>query len=152
MADLLRTVKSEIATLSADFDEAIADINTQLTGLFAKDFLQSMPSNWRQHIGRFLKGISKRIDRMQGQLPRDLEMVTEITDIQNRYWQLLQEIPLHRRGESSELIELRWLLEEYRISLFSQPIKTSRPVSRKRLENHLEKTLKSTATLREHKK
>jgi len=45
---------------------------------------------------------------------------------------------------------LRWLLEEYRISLFSQPIKTSRPVSRKRLENHFEMTLKATATLREH--
>jgi ATP-dependent helicase HrpA len=149
-ADQLRIVKSEMAALSADFDEAIADINTQLTDLFAKHFLQYMPSEWQQHVGRYLKGISKRIDRMQGQLPRDLEMVAEITDMQNRYRQLVNEIPIHRRGESSELIDLRWLLEEYRISLFSQPIKTSRPVSRKRLENHFEMTLKATATLREH--
>ena len=149
-ADQLRDVKSEISALSADFDEAVADINTQLADLFAKHFLQSMPTEWRQHVGRYLKGISKRIDRMQGQLPRDLEMVTEITEMQNRYRQLVKEISIHRRGESSELIDLRWLLEEYRISLFSQPIKTSRPVSRKRLENHFEMTLKATATLREH--
>jgi ATP-dependent helicase HrpA len=86
---------------------------------------------------------------MQGQLARDLEMVDEITDLYGRYQQLLKEIPVHRAGESSELIELRWMLEEYRISLFSQPIKTSRPVSRKRLENLFEQAERATATLRE---
>lgn len=149
-ADQLRGIQSEIAGLSNDYAEAIEDINSQLTELFAKNFLQRMPAPWRQHIGRFLSGISKRIDRMQGQLARDLEMVREITEFRNRYMQLLKEIPVHRIGESSELIELRWMLEEYRISLFSQPIKTSRPVSRKRLEKLFEQTLKVTATLREH--
>ncbi|MEQ9022681.1 MAG: DUF3418 domain-containing protein, partial [Pseudomonadales bacterium] len=149
-ADQIRTLQSEIKGLSTDYAEAVEDIQVQLAELFAKNFLQDMPVSWRQHVGRFLSGISKRIDRMQGQLARDLEMVREITEFRNRYMQLRKEIPVHRMGESSELIELRWMLEEYRISLFSQPIKTSRPVSRKRLERLFEQTLKATATLREY--
>ncbi len=148
-ADQLRIIKSEIAELSVGYEKSVEDIHFQIGELFSKDFLQAMPAEWRPHTGRFLKGISKRIDRMQGQLARDLEMVDEITDLYGRYQQLIKEIPVHRAGESSELIELRWMLEEYRISLFSQPIKTSRPVSRKRLENLFEQAERATATLRE---
>lgn len=149
-ADALRSLKTNMESLSlASFSACIDDIQHQLGMIFAENFLSNIPPDWRQHIERFIKGAEQRLVRVQGQLQRDLDLIPEIKQFEQEYEQLRGSIPEHRRSELKSLTELCWMLEEYRISLFSQPVKTSRPVSAKRLEKMIEEAGKAAKLLRD---
>lgn len=148
-ADQLRALRSRLSDLdNKAYGDSVQDIQWQLGRLFGAGFFYATPASWLPHIERFLKGIDQRMNRMQGQLNRDMEQIPEVRTYEDACENLLNEIPEHRRHESTELVELRWMLEEYRVSLFSQPMKTSRPVSSKRLAALLEATRESTKLLR----
>lgn len=143
-AQQLGDIRAQIAGLNDAFSASVTDIQSQINSLFAPDFFYAIPADWLKHIERFLRAILQRIVRMQGQLNRDIETISEIRLYEEQFQRLLTGIPENRRSESSELLELRWLLEEYRISLFSQPIKTSRPISAKRLTSMIGNVEEST--------
>lgn len=146
-AEKLRKIRVLIKGLSATFQPSISDIEQQLKSLFCDQFMYQMPSEWMKQTERFLRGIDQRITRMQGQLNRDVEQIEEMQRYQKKYEQLQDSLPVNRRHEIDSLFELRWMLEEYRISLFSQPIKTSKPVSAKRLLGLVERVEISVKTL-----
>lgn len=148
-ADQLRGLKISLGELSKAYELSVKDINKQLKVLFAANFFYATPQSWLTHIERFLRGINQRLIRIQGQLNRDIEQIPEIADYEEKFKTLMDSISEYRRHESTELIELRWMLEEYRVSLFSQPIKTSRPISAKRLKKLFENAEESTKILRE---
>jgi ATP-dependent helicase HrpA len=81
-----------------------------------------------------MKAIVHRLDRLQGNLLRDEQATQEINALMARW-----------RSCSNPLVEsaqhYRWMLEEYRISLFAQSVGTSIPVSSKRLEKQWQKVL-----------
>jgi len=133
-----RSIRQKMQLLPDVFDIPLADIEKQLQHLFGKQFFYQMPCHWMAEVERFLKGIEQRLTRMQGQLNRDIEQVVEIEHYWQKYESFKAQLPKHREHEVVLLNELRWMLEEYRISLFSQPIKTSKPVSAKRLLKMME--------------
>ena len=62
---------------------------------------------------------------------RDAQRLAELRPLEQRYWRVLAE----RKGApDARLDEFRWLLEELRVSLFAQELRTPQPVSVKRLE------------------
>ena len=111
--------------------EAVADSAQQLQRLISKRFLMDTPWAQLQHLARYLKAIVLRLDKYRADPARDSARMVEIRAQEQRYWRLVAE----RKGVQDERMnELRWLLEELRVSFFAQELRTPQPVSVKRLE------------------
>lgn len=102
------------------------DLTGQLDALLPADFPAGIPFEWLRQYPRYLKGIEHRLERLQGNGVRDAEIYAQLRPWLER-WQSLDD---ESRGR---LVHFRWMLEEFRISLFAQSIGTSMPVSDKRL-------------------
>ena len=115
------------------FQDARADIDAQFARLIRPDFLLRVPPRWRERIPVYLRAIDSRIEKLGGRLVKDRECVKELGELQTRLddWQ-----KRHPGGDADADVvsEYRWMIEEYRISLFAQQLGTVGPVSRKRLE------------------
>ncbi len=111
--------------------EAVADAAQQLQRLVPKRFLQDAPWVRLQHLARYLKAITLRLDKYRADPARDATRMTELRPLEQRYWRLVAE----RKGAVDERMqEFRWLLEELRVSFFAQELRTPQPVSVKRLD------------------
>ena len=111
--------------------EAAADAQQQLAKLVPKRFLAGTPWARLQHLPRYLKAITLRLDKVRADPARDAQRMAEVKREEQRYWRLVAE----RKGAVDERMEdFRWLLEELRVSFFAQELKTPQPVSLKRLE------------------
>ena len=110
---------------------AVDDVAQQLARLLAKDFLRGTPWSQLQHLSRYLKATVLRLDKYRNDPARDAQQLAQLRPLEQRYWRLVAE----RRGVVDERMqEFRWLLEELRVSLFAQELRTPQPVSVKRLE------------------
>ncbi|PPE66056.1 ATP-dependent RNA helicase HrpA [Caldimonas caldifontis] len=107
------------------------DIAAQLQRLMPKRFIASTPYAQLQHFARYLKAIVMRLDKLRSDPSRDAARLAELRPLEQRYQRRLAE--LKGQGDT-RLEEFRWLLEELRVSLFAQELRTPQPVSVKRLE------------------
>jgi ATP-dependent helicase HrpA len=111
--------------------EVADDVQAQLARLVPKRFIAETPFAQLQHLLRYLKGVVLRLDKLRAEPQRDAARLAELRPLEQRWLRLLAE----RKGaEDARLDEFRWLLEELRISLFAQELRTPQPVSVKRLE------------------
>jgi ATP-dependent helicase HrpA len=111
--------------------EAAADAAQQLQRLVPKRFLTLTPYTQLQHFPRYLKAITLRLEKWRADPARDAARLAELRPQEQRYWRLVAE----RKGATdARLQELRWLLEELRVSFFAQELRTPQPVSIKRIE------------------
>ena len=111
--------------------DATADAQQQLNRLIPKKFLQATPWDRLQHLARYLKAITLRLDKYRADPARDAARMAELRPQEQRYWRLVAE----RKGAVDErMAEFRWLLEELRVSFFAQELRTPQPVSVKRLD------------------
>jgi ATP-dependent helicase HrpA len=111
--------------------ELADDITAQLAHLMAKDFVAATPWVQLAHLPRYLKAITMRLDKWRADPARDTQRLAELRPLVQRYARHLAE----RKGvRDPRLDEFRWLLEELRVSLFAQELRTPQPVSVKRLE------------------
>lgn len=116
---------------SKNAPDAVADAQQQLQRLVGKRFLLDAPWPALQHFARYLKAITLRFDKIRADPARDTARMAEAKAQDQRYWRLLAE----RKGVVDERMnELRWLLEELRVSFFAQELRTPQPVSVKRLD------------------
>ncbi len=107
------------------------DITAQLQRLMPKRFVAQTPYLQLQHFPRYLKGITLRLDKLKGDPARDAQRLAELKPLDQRHSRRLAEL---KGTHDARLDEFRWLLEELRISLFAQELRTPQPVSVKRLE------------------
>ncbi len=111
--------------------DVVDDIQAQLARLVPKRFVMSTPWPQLAHLPRYLKAITLRLDKLRADPQRDATRLAELRPIEQRYWRTLAE----RKGAAdARLDEFRWLLEELRVSLFAQELKTPQPVSVKRVD------------------
>jgi len=112
-----------------------ADLQAQAQRLVFKGFLAATPWQRLQHLPRYLKAISRRLERFAQNPARDEQHRSTLAALWAQYEQRLAR---HRKAgiEDPHLEEYRWLLEELRVSLFAQELRTPFPVSYKRLEKH----------------
>ena len=116
---------------SRNAPDASADCAQQLARLMPKRFLTQSPWGALQHLARYLKAITARLDKYRADPARDAMKAGELRPLEQRYWRLVAE----RKGaQDARLQEFRWLLEELRVSFFAQELRTPQPVSVKRLE------------------
>jgi len=115
----------------------VQDIEAQLAGLFQPGFLVDTPAPWLAQYPRFLKAIVMRLDKARGAAGRDAQFVDRLLPHLERYRQ--RHGQHQRRGiVDPELTHFRWMLEEYRVSLFAQELGTSLKVSPQRLDRQWE--------------
>ncbi|ASL45492.1 hypothetical protein bAD24_I18630 [Burkholderia sp. AD24] len=136
IARLVGLILTEYATVTKKlvqartFTAAHADLQNQLDALIGKRFVVDTPYSQLAHFPRYLKGIVLRIDKLRADPTRDARQFAEFQPL----WQNYQRAVAQRGGVlDTRLSEFRWLLEELRISLFAQELRTPMPVSVKRL-------------------
>ncbi len=136
IARLVGQILSEYATVTKklvqarSFTAAHSDMQNQLDGLIGKRFVVNTPYPQLAHFPRYLKGIALRIDKLKADSARDARQFAEFQPLLQNYQRALAQ----RGGVlDTRLSEFRWLLEELRISLFAQELRTPMPVSVKRL-------------------
>ena len=111
---------------------ALNDIKAQLAGLLYAGFVRDTPSNWLQEYPRYLKAIEQRLEKLPSQVQQDRVWTIELTGYVERL-KKRQEKHAQEGKFDQELLVYRWMLEEYRVSLFAQQLGTKVPVSDKRL-------------------
>ncbi len=112
--------------------QASSDIRAQLEFLIHKRFVEATPYERLQHLPRYLKGINLRIEKLRGNPARDAQCMAQLQPLS----QALQKL---RQAHSADprVDEFAWLMQELRVSLFAQELKTPVIVSVKRLEKML---------------
>lgn len=111
--------------------EVADDITGQLQRLVPKRFIAQ--THWSQlhHLPRYLKAIVLRLDKWRADPARDAQRLAELRPLETRYTRRLADL---KGTDDNRLTEYRWLLEELRVSLFAQELRTPQPVSVKRLD------------------
>jgi ATP-dependent RNA helicase HrpA len=123
------------ALRGGSFAAAVSDINTQLETLLAPDFIESTEQPWLDYLPRYLKAITRRAERMRSNERRDAELAAKVKPFSTGLRALLAEPAAN--GTRPEVDQLRWMIEEFRVSLFAQELKTMLRVSEKRLAEQL---------------
>jgi len=115
------------------FKHAGVDMARQLQALVFPDFIAVVAYVQLQHYPRYLAAMRRRLEKLATFSERDEQHTRELS----RWWQQLQQRQERNRKAGlteSGLEEFRWMLEEQRVSLFAQELKTPYPISYKRLE------------------
>ena len=112
------------------------DIKHQLEELVFKGFVTASGIDRLDSIIRYLNGMVRRLEKLPIDPNQDRVKLIEVTKVQEQYHALLLKQP---KGVpvSKDITETRWMVEEFRISLFAQNLKTAYPISAKRIVNHL---------------
>jgi ATP-dependent helicase HrpA len=137
--DGLAELRREMARIDAGkFPVALEDINSQLQRLLQVGFLRDTPRDWLCQYPRYMKALTTRLQRLSGQAVKDEKYTQMLESVEFRLWKLgddrpglLQMCPQAR--------QYRWMLEEFRVSLFSQNLGTRLPISEKRLREQWHK-------------
>jgi ATP-dependent helicase HrpA len=116
---------------------ALADIETQLATLLPPDFIESTPHPWLAHLPRYLKAIVRRLGRLPAEARRDAELAARVRPFSAALRGLQSRPPA--ATPAAELRQLRWMVEEFRVSLFAQDLRTVMRVSEPRLAEQLER-------------
>jgi ATP-dependent helicase HrpA len=115
------------------FPDAVRDVEGQLARLMPKDFIVTTPWERLQHFPRYVKAASLRLDKLRADPARDARAAAEIAQFEVRW---AREEARQRKGGSvdPQLAQFRWLVEELRVQVFAQELRTPVPVSVKRLD------------------
>ncbi|MFC1589713.1 ATP-dependent RNA helicase HrpA [Pseudomonadota bacterium] len=128
-----KVIKKSLKNPPLSMLDIVTDIQNQLAHLFPDHFLTKIDKQWLKHYSRYLNAIQKRLEKAKGDIARDRQHRLQISGLWEAY--LKRHNTLEKQHLVSEQLEhYRWMLEEYRVSLFAQELKTLFPVSEKRLK------------------
>ncbi|MCU7918146.1 MAG: ATP-dependent RNA helicase HrpA [Candidatus Thiodiazotropha sp. (ex Epidulcina cf. delphinae)] len=132
--DYYHRVRKAIASVTqVNWMSSVTDMQNQLDCLVYQGFLQQVPEDRLAAYPRYLQGLLKRVEKLSHAAARDQQRMREMGELQQKWQQW--DSQCRQQGRFDERIEeIRWALEELRISLFAQELGTAYPVSIKRLE------------------
>jgi ATP-dependent helicase HrpA len=121
-------IRGRIGSTSNPFVAAsLIDIRGQLDRLVYRGFVTATGLDRLPDVVRYLKAIERRLDKLPENPPRDRELTRQVAAVQQEYDQLRAQ---YAPGQAPpELDEIRWMLEELRVSYFAQALGTAYPVS-----------------------
>ncbi len=138
-----RISKGVHGDMAVRFPEAVTDVGTQLEDLVYEGFLCDLAVERLQHYPRYFAAIEERLTSLADNPPRDRQRLSLLLPWWKRYLEKLEE-----KGAvyNTTLDEYRWLVEEYRVSLFAQSLGTGVKVSAKRLSEAWQNVLTTGGT------
>ena len=113
---------------------SLSDMKSQITGLIYQGFVQKSGYARLPDLLRYLQAIDKRMDKLAQDVNRDRAAMLRVEQVQQAYQQLLAKLP-KSKPISDEVAEIRYMIEELRVSLFAQQLGTKYQVSDKRVLN-----------------
>jgi ATP-dependent helicase HrpA len=135
LGKLLQTVMQQYAQIRLQLKRLpaeaviVKDIQEQLSFLLFQGFIRHTPYSQLQHFERYLKAVLYRLEKMQ----EDPQKIQQVQKYWIRYWK--QHAKKNKQGlVQPEQDAFRWMLEELRVSLYAQQLKTPYPVSVQRLD------------------
>jgi ATP-dependent helicase HrpA len=142
LAELVGQILQQFQNLSVELEKPVApllepsilEMRRHLHTLIYNGFIADTPPQWLAHFPRYLKAVEVRLKKLlNAGLSRDATAEGEIAPLVEQYEARRKK---HEKEGiiDPELEQYRWMLEEYRVSLFAQELKTAIPVSAKRLE------------------
>ncbi|MEV8371644.1 ATP-dependent RNA helicase HrpA [Kribbella sp. NPDC056861] len=115
---------------------ALSDVRGQLEALVHRGFITEAGAKRLPDLARYLRGIEQRLDKIGANAMRDRSGMAIVQTLTDEYHKRLRAVPTGKYP-SPELLDVRWMLEELRISLFAQTLGTPYPVSDKRIRKAL---------------
>ena len=113
---------------------AMSDIKAQLAGLIYPEFVTKTGHKRLADLHRYLTAIDKRLDKLLVDTNTDRAKMLRVEQVQEAYKQLLAKLP-KSKAIPDEVLEIRYMIEELRVSLFAQQLGTKYPISDKRILN-----------------
>ncbi|CCH31485.1 ATP-dependent RNA helicase HrpA [Actinosynnema sp. NPDC047251] len=115
----------------AVYDESVADVRAQLKGLVHNGFVTEAGAARLSDLHRYLQGIARRLEKLPENVRRDQDWMDRVHQVHAEYRDLKARLPADE--PHPELDEVRWMIEELRLSYFAQTIPTRYTVSDKRV-------------------
>ncbi|MQA60293.1 MAG: ATP-dependent RNA helicase HrpA [Actinophytocola sp.] len=119
------------------FAPALQDTAEQLRALVYDGFITD--AGWARlpDLARYLRAIERRLEKLPRDLDRDTQRMRTIAALTEEYRALLAEVP-GGHDPGARLSEIRWMIEELRVSMFAQTLGTAYPISEKRVLRELD--------------
>jgi ATP-dependent helicase HrpA len=115
---------------------ALGDAREQLKGLIYPGFVSATGTAQLRQLPRYLAALTQRLGKLAENAARDRAWMTEVHAATTRYADAGGRIPLAPHSPA-HIVRARWLLEEFRVSLFAQSLGTAEPVSMQRIQKAL---------------
>jgi len=113
----------------------LAELRNEIARLVPPDFLIRYDAERLLHIGRYLRALAVRAERGAVHLVKDREKAGGIRPLTEWLDQALGELRPNASSEKRRALDdFRWMIEEYKVSVFAQELKTAFPVSRKKID------------------
>jgi ATP-dependent helicase HrpA len=130
-------IRAAMETLTAGpYDDAIADIEEQIDRLLYPGVLAAIGRERLPDVVRYMRAIHRRLDRLPAHVDRDGERMDRVRSIERRRDHLADAVP-----DATGLVDVAWMLQELRVSLFAQEIGTKGKVSEKRIGEAIERAI-----------
>ncbi|MFH8732674.1 MULTISPECIES: ATP-dependent RNA helicase HrpA [unclassified Streptomyces] len=110
----------------------LTDVRTQLTALIRPGFVTDTGLRRLPDLVRYLVAADRRLTQMPTNVQRDTSRMEKVHEMQDEYAWLLEQMP-QGRPVPQEVLDIRWMLEELRVSYFAHALGTAYPVSDKRI-------------------
>jgi len=117
-----------------------ADMQAQLKELVHKRFIADTEYSQLAHFPRYLKAMNVRLEKLRTNTARDAQLMAEWQTAASQFQRTIKNQPL--KNLDPRMTDFRWMLEELRVSLFAQELRTPMPVSSKRLQKVWESMLR----------
>ncbi|MDQ4008214.1 MAG: DUF3418 domain-containing protein, partial [Actinomycetota bacterium] len=114
---------------------AVQDVQAQMRGLLHPGFVTGTGLARLPDLSRYLRAVQLRLDRLPTAVHRDLEQMDRVQALEDALDTRLESAD-GRRADA--LGDVRWMIEELRVSLFAQQLGTRHPVSEKRVRRALD--------------
>ncbi|GAA1794287.1 ATP-dependent RNA helicase HrpA [Nocardioides hankookensis] len=115
---------------------ALTDMRAQLARLVHAGFVGEAGATQLRRYPTYLAALEQRRERLESQLARDRQLMDQVADLQDAYLHQVDALPAGRPA-GAHLRQVRWMLEEYRVSLWAQQLGTPYPVSDQRIRRTL---------------
>ncbi|MBD3143707.1 ATP-dependent RNA helicase HrpA [Microbispora bryophytorum] len=113
-----------------------ADIADQLDGLVYDGFVTETGYDRLPDVQRYLRAVERRLDKLPDDPRRDREWMHRVHEVEDEYRDLLDRLKPDER-DAPAVRDIRWMIEELRVSFFAQQLGTPTPVSEKRIRKAL---------------
>ncbi|MBN6055374.1 ATP-dependent RNA helicase HrpA [Nonomuraea sp. RK-328] len=114
------------------------DVREQLGGLVYAGFVTATGRRRLSDVLRYLRAVERRLSKLPEEPWRDEEWMARVHKVEDDYHDLLDKLHPARRTDP-DVVEIRWMIEELRVSFFAQTLGTPTPVSEKRIAKAMEK-------------
>ena len=133
IAEEYQRAQKKLAAAAKSLPQSAADVRAQLARLIFKGFLSATPWDRLHDLPRYLKAMQSRLDKYSADPERDQRHAGNIAELWRRYEERAAKLA-RAKATDARLEDFRWRIEELRVSLFAQELKTPYPVSYKRLD------------------